>query len=69
VRVYLLANEITADDSEGESLRLDVTDNTPAEREAILAQARLVMEGIPCTWRWEQCRHDEHKPCSMVEIV
>ena len=47
---------------------LDLTDNTEAERQEVLANARIIY-GTKCSYFWHSCGHDVDPPlpCSKTE--
>ena len=67
MRIYLEANE-----TEGEFVRLDVTDKTQAEQDAILVSLKDFMTGVTCVFSRHWCWHDgtpgNHPLCEWEEL-
>ena len=66
MRIYQEAQEQGI--GETEFVRLDVTDKTQAERDAILVSLKDFMTGVTSVFTKHTCYHDEGKSCQS-EVV
>ncbi len=46
---------------------VDVTENTEAERDTLLTELKALY-GSSCTYRKQDCGHDEGRPCHSQEV-
>ena len=69
MRYYYEAHE-NVDDFEisPEFIRIDITDMTESEKDAVLADIKSIMSGKDYRLEYHQCGHDEGKSCITKDI-
>ena len=69
MRIYLEAHEQVTKGQEAETFRLDVTDKSQTEQDAILAKLKEVMAGLTCVFTRHDCYHTEGgRLCEVQEV-
>jgi len=68
MRQYLEVEEIVGFNEPFEFIRVDITDKTDAEIQAIWTAIEDIMKGKTYRLTRHDCGHDEGKSCVMVEI-
>ena len=69
MRVYLEASELVVEPVEPEFIRIDITDKTEAEIEAIQLDIKAIMEGKQYQLVKHQCHHDTGELCEADNII